>query len=246
LRPSSESILGSLSSVSFGGGAELPREVLLKKVVGNGLQVEYQFQRSISIRGPSYLPIRIWVQNASDTAITSVVISSVSSIDGAELIPFDLIPIVHPGATVEVIANVKFASFSDGLKFKIEHSNGSFPVSITVPVGELLKPEAVSVATFADLQKKWGGLQESSLSVSLGPKSASKVLDRVLSAANVGVVEVTASSLKLSGRATLSSSEQILIFVDLSGSPQVTSFVYSDNPILANNLNNAIAALLRN
>lgn len=237
--------MGSLSTLSF-KGAESPREVLLKKTVGGGFQVEYQFQRSISIHGANFLPVRMWLQNASDSAITNVMITSVSAIDGGEMIVFDAVPLIHPGSTVEVIVNIKFASYSDGIKFKIEHNGATFPVSINVPVGELLKPEALSPQTFAELQRKWSGLQESSLSVNLGPKSASSVLERVLSVANVAAVEVSASSLKLSGRSTLSSSEQILIFVDLTSAPNVSSFVYSDNPILANNLNSAIVATLRN
>jgi len=214
----------------------------LKRVVGNGLQIEYQFQRRASIHGADVSVIQLWFSNHSDGPLTNVRLGEKEwPEDGATIYPFDVIPVLPAGGNSEGPFNIKFTSVTKAVRFQIsvgDQFGQSYSVQITPPVGELIKAVPLShPGEFEELQKKMGGLNESTGTVSVPGPQVGKVGENILAAANLATIEYNegAGVYKFSGRSLLGN-EQILIDVAVDDDGKAKCRVNCDNAILGNML----------
>ena len=117
---------------------ERKKEILLKKIVGQGLEVEYLFLRRESLHGKEYSPIQLWFNNHSDQALENVRIKF-SETD--KIIPFDEINFLPPNSNATATLNISFQSPSAPLTFQIVHDQGSYKVQLAPHIGELIHPD---------------------------------------------------------------------------------------------------------
>ncbi|PZC75046.1 hypothetical protein B5X24_HaOG206817 [Helicoverpa armigera] len=148
---------------------------------------------------------------------------------------FAPIPLLSPSATATVTLGVDFADTIQPIEFTIISSIGEVPVSITPPVGELMRAVTMSQSRWDAEHKKLRGMTECD-------KKAVKVEDeqtickRVFETANVAAITSTGDFLRFAGR-MMSSQDLVLLSVRCEA---------DSSRVTANCQNMAIASLLAN
>lgn len=189
--------------------AKRDKSVLLKKVVGNGLQVEYLFLRRTSIEGPGYCPIELTYSNTTLDTLQNI------QIKGEGVASSDAINVLPPNSQATGLINVKFSSQTTPIKLTISHSTKSFNAELQPQAGELITQSgAISESEFATTQKKLGGMQEVSGKFQIS--NSETIPERVVSVANVVILHTDVSNgiFHFAGR-TILDDQTLLVSVEV-------------------------------
>jgi hypothetical protein len=141
--------------------------------------------------------------------------------EGTEVIPFPTIDLLNPGEMLEFQMSVKFNSVSQPVKFAISTNQGEYLVSITPPIGELLRPSSLSLEEFSELERKLKGMNEAVDHVTLTDidGQSESIHRRILECAYLSTVEddMEEGKLRFSGR-TMTDDVPLLFSVDIDKS----------------------------
>jgi len=211
---------------------ELPKLLLLSNVSGGGLQVEYRFVRSPSIRGPQYNSIQLYLSNHLSEPIHSIHIGKTEG--EAEVVPFSEVSLLQPGASLQSIISVVFPSISQPARFQIVTDRGVFHVALKPQPGELLRPNPLSEAEFDSLQRQLGGMHEVAEDVEVEAKSRESLVRAVLQNLHVATVSSSGEALKFAGAGIL---DKAALLVTLHTTPTAVQIkVNGENALLADML----------
>jgi len=146
---------------SFGlFNSETVKRTLLKSVVGGGLSIDYCYNRVPSMLGANYNTLRLFFKNSSQKPISNIKIGKVTLPEGMDMVPFPEIQSLQPNETIDSQISVKFSSVSNPLKFEISTNQGTFNVSISPNIGDLVRATAISLQEFIEAEKTLKGMNE--------------------------------------------------------------------------------------
>jgi len=163
--------LDSLSGMDFSetgqlmSGVELPKTgakgVLLDRMNGGGLQIDYEFSRQASLYSSKMNTVNLTLINKTSNTLNAIAIADVK---GVEMRKFDEVARLLPGMEHATKIYVDFAAKTTPIKFNIRVGDKEFPVKLAPQVGELLRPHAVSHEDFQTNQSKLSGMNETVVS----------------------------------------------------------------------------------
>jgi AP-3 complex subunit beta len=224
-----------------------PRKVLLKGVLGGGLEIEYSFARRPSVYGPRYNSVQLYFRNTSENVLSNIKIGKTNLAAGMEIKPFSEIKELQPGASADQLLSVMFNNISQAVKFEITHDRGTYNVTLAPQIGELVKPANLSMEEYADKQRKLGGMNEATESITIAEGNLNNVGQLILDTADLAVTlsDRENGKYKFAGETLMSDEELVLVNVDVkpaSGIGRV--YVNCENGIFASVLLKKIVEVL--
>ncbi|KAJ8714354.1 hypothetical protein PYW07_002579 [Mythimna separata] len=208
---------------------------LVSRVSWGGVSVALRWARAPHLFSQNMCVVDLLLTNHSANDVTNIRIHKKTLTGSRNIHDFTPVPLLSPSASVTVTLGVDFADTIQPIEFTISGSIGEVPVSITPPVGELMRSVTMSQTRWDSEHKKLRGMTECD-------KKAVKVEDeqvicrRVFETANVAAITSTGDFLRFAGR-MLSSQDLVLISVRNTEENSV---------VTANCSNMAIASMLAN
>ncbi|XP_043933750.1 AP-3 complex subunit beta-2 isoform X2 [Protopterus annectens] len=199
---------------------------LLHRITGEGLSVEYCFNRQPFTSDPQMVAVQIQFTNNTGTEVKNLHISEPKLQSGMRIHPFQEIESLTPGETVTVTMGIDFCDSTQAANFQLCTHTRKFYVSIQPPVGELTAPMFMSENEFKKEQGKLTGMSEITEKLTLPPTCQNDhvLVQRVTSAANLSRVPCGADNeYRFAGR-TVSSSSLVLVtlLIKNGGASQLT------------------------
>ncbi|PZC70357.1 hypothetical protein B5X24_HaOG202595 [Helicoverpa armigera] len=229
--------IGDADSITPVGPSHInttPTEVL-GRVRWGGTVLALRWSRAPHLYSHTMCAIDLIFTNHSANEVTNIRLHKKTLTGSRNIHEFAPIPLLSPSATATVTLGVDFADTIQPIEFTIISSIGEVPVSITPPVGELMRAVTMSQSRWDAEHKKLRGMTECD-------KKAVKVEDeqtickRVFETANVAAITSTGDFLRFAGR-MMSSQDLVLLSVRCEA---------DSSRVTANCQNMAIASLLAN
>ncbi|XP_023942899.2 AP-3 complex subunit beta-2 [Bicyclus anynana] len=229
--------LGDGDAVTPVGPSLVPnvQQELISRVLSRGLGASRRWSRAPHLYSNKMCAIEITFTNHSPDIIENIRVNR-KTLTGARAIhEFAPIPRLAPGASAGGTLGVDFADSIQPIEFTVISSLGEVSVSITPPVGELMRSVTMSEGRWDAEQRKLRGMTECN-------KQTAKIEDesttcrRVFETANVACITSAGDLLRFAGRMT-SSQDLVLLSVRVE---EQTSTVTANCP------NMAVASLLAN
>ncbi|XP_063894842.1 AP-3 complex subunit beta-2 [Helicoverpa armigera] len=229
--------IGDADSITPVGPSHInttPTEVL-GRVRWAGTVLALRWSRAPHLYSHTMCAIDLIFTNHSANEVTNIRLHKKTLTGSRNIHEFAPIPLLSPSATATVTLGVDFADTIQPIEFTIISSIGEVPVSITPPVGELMRAVTMSQSRWDAEHKKLRGMTECD-------KKAVKVEDeqtickRVFETANVAAITSTGDFLRFAGR-MMSSQDLVLLSVRCEA---------DSSRVTANCQNMAIASLLAN
>jgi len=204
---------------------------LLDRVTTGGLSVQYRFTRLPHLYSPNMVAVELTFTNHSSELVEVVKIGSKSLPPGMSLHEFPAVSNIAEEQSRTVTLGVDYKDTTQPAKFDIVIGNRPFPVSISCPMGELVRPLNLPLMDFNKEQSKLRGMHEHCVSLNL-PSAGSDVktvTEKLYQSANLIQVPSGEKELLLFAGQTSSSSTLVLVSVSLEV-PDLK--VNSDNIVL--------------
>lgn len=194
----------------------LPRFLLLNHIGGGGLGVSYQFDRQPSIYSSTMNVIRLLMENCANEPLKNICVGEQNLEEGSTLVAFPEVQSLLPGKSAEVNLHIDFNQKIRPAKFEICTNKGRYPVTITPPIGELLRGVPMSTDDFLAAQSKLRGMNESVTKMQDCVDSGN-IAPRVISHLNVGLISAAPDDnvYRFAGK-TMSPSNPIQILISVS------------------------------
>ncbi|XP_065267847.1 AP-3 complex subunit beta-2 isoform X2 [Emys orbicularis] len=163
---------------------------LLHRMAGEGLSVEYYFNRQPFPPDPHMVAVQIQFSNNTESEVKNLRVSEPKLVSGMRIQEFQEIESLAPGDTANVIMGIDFCDSTQAANFQLCTHSRQFYVSIQPPVGELMAPVFMSENEFKKEQGKLTGMSEITEKLTLPDKCQSDhtIVQRVTAAANVSRV----------------------------------------------------------
>ncbi|CAG9790757.1 unnamed protein product [Diatraea saccharalis] len=219
------------------GGSLVPGvwHELASRAVWGGVGARYCWPRVPHLYSRSMCTVHIQFNNYGQNDVTNIRIHKKTLTGTRAIHDFAPIQLVAAGGSASAVLGVDFADTIQPIEFTIACSVGEVPVSITPPVGELMRAVTMSPSRWDAEHKKLRGMTEcNKKAVKLEDEAAT--CQRVFETANLGPVTATGDLLRFSGR-MLTSQDLVLLSVKIEDDATV---------VTANCSNMAIASLLAN
>ncbi|XP_013174113.1 PREDICTED: AP-3 complex subunit beta-2 isoform X3 [Papilio xuthus] len=208
---------------------------LLSRVVCSGLGARRRWTRAPHLFSHKMCSLEIIFTNHNNTEVNNIRINKKTLTGSRAIHEFASITSLPPGASATTTLGVDFADSIQPIEFTIISSLGEVPVSITPPVGELVRAVTMTTARWDTEHKRLRGMTEcDKKTVKLNDEAA--ICKRVFETANVAAITSTGDLLRFAGR-MMSSQELVLISVRQEEEGSL---------VTANCANMAIASLLAN
>jgi len=136
---------------------------LLSKIKGQGLVVDYHFTRGSCAYSNSMIPIELNFKNRSRLEIKKIRVANKKLSSGCTMQEFPEIVSLEADGSLACSISVDMKDTMQPVQFDICTETSTFPVSIKVPVGELMRGVTLNETEFTSNQKKLTGMTESSL-----------------------------------------------------------------------------------
>ncbi|XP_063627442.1 AP-3 complex subunit beta-2 [Cydia splendana] len=208
---------------------------VISRVTSRGLAATRRWPRAPHLYSAAMCAVEITFTNCTQEDIGNIRINKKTLTGSRSIHDFASIAGLAPGASASTTLGVDFQDSIQPVEFTVISSLGEVSVSITPPVGELMRAVTMSEARWDTEQKRLRGMTECD-------KKAAKLEDeaaickRVFETANVAAITAEGEFLRFAGR-MMSSQDLVLLSVRIdSDSTRVT----------ANCPNMAIASLLAN
>ncbi|XP_053611304.1 AP-3 complex subunit beta-2 isoform X2 [Plodia interpunctella] len=211
------------------------RTELISRVCSGGLSADHRWARAPHLFSPKMCAIELTFTNHSQKDITNIRVHKKTLTGARAMHDFAALSALAPGARAAVTLGVDFADTIQPIDFTIASSLGEVPVSITPPVGELLRAVSMPESRWNTEHNKLRGMTECD-------KKATKLEDdkvickRVFETANLGGITTTGEILRFAGR-LMSSQDLVLLSIKVEE---------ECSHVIANCPNMAIASLLAN
>ncbi|NXJ15305.1 AP3B2 protein, partial [Odontophorus gujanensis] len=189
---------------------------LLHRMAGEGLSVEYCFNRRPFPGDPHMVAVQIQISNNTDAEVKSLRVSEPKLLAGMRIQEFPEIESLAPGDTASVVMGIDFCDSTQAANFQLCTHTRHFYVSIQPPVGELMAPVFMSENEFRKEQGKLTGMSEITEKLTLPEKCRSDhaIVQQVTSAANVGRVPCGADNEYRFAAKTVTSGSLVLITLE--------------------------------
>ncbi|KAG6452059.1 hypothetical protein O3G_MSEX007443 [Manduca sexta] len=229
--------IGDVDSITPVGPSLCPgvSAELFPRVVSGGLAATRRWSRAPHLYSHRMCAIEITFTNHSAQDVQHIRVNKKTLTGSRAIHDFSPVPGLAPGASASATLGVDFADSIQPIEFTIISSLGEVSVSVTPPVGELMRAVTMSETRWDLEHKKLRGMTECD-------KKATKLDDeqtickRVFETANVAAITATGDFLRFAGR-MMSSQDLVLISVKIES---------ECSRVVANCSNMAIASLLAN
>ncbi|XP_078388706.1 AP-3 complex subunit beta-2-like isoform X2 [Cetorhinus maximus] len=163
---------------------------LLHRVTGEGLSVEYNFNRRPFSPDHTMVSVQMQFTNNSATEFKNLHISEPKLQPGMRMQGFKEIASLQPGEVVTDTLGIDFCDSTQAANFQLCSQTRQFYMSIQPPVGELMMPVFMTENTFKQEQGKLMGMNEIKEKLTLPEKCRSDqaIVQQVMSTANLGRV----------------------------------------------------------
>ncbi|XP_048829268.1 LOW QUALITY PROTEIN: AP-3 complex subunit beta-2-like [Brienomyrus brachyistius] len=194
----------------------LKTHVLLHRLSGEGLAVDYCFSRQPFGTDPHMITVQLQLTNNMDVEAQCLHIEEPRLQSGMRIKEFLEIDVLQPGKTVTVVMGIDFCDSTQAANFLLCSNTRKFSVSIQPPVGELLMPSFITEHDFKKRQGQLAGMNEikESLTLSKSCKGDLTIMQRVTSVANLGRVSTASDKGSRFAGKTVSSGSLVLVTVE--------------------------------
>ncbi|XP_078065078.1 AP-3 complex subunit beta-2-like, partial [Mustelus asterias] len=132
-------------SPSLGG---LKTYELLHRITGEGLSVEYYFNRRLFSPDHTMVSVQMQFTNNSDMEFKNLHIGEPKLQPGMRMQGFKEIAVLQPGEVVADTLGIDFCDSTQAANFQLCSQTRQFYISIQPPVGELIMPVFMTENTF--------------------------------------------------------------------------------------------------
>ncbi|XP_075979352.1 adaptor related protein complex 3 subunit ruby [Anticarsia gemmatalis] len=229
--------IGDTDSITPVGPSYIPATPLevISRVMSGGVACGARWARAPHLYSHTMCALDLVFTNHTANPLTNLRVNKKTLTGSRSIHEFSTIPVIAPSGSVTVTLGVDFADSIQPIEFTIISSLGEVPVSITPPVGELMRAVTMSDTRWDAEHKKLRGMTECD-------KKAVKLEDDqtyckiVYETANLAAVTSTGDLLRFAGR--MMSSQDLVL---LSIKPEAEG-----SRVTANCPNMAIASMLAN
>ncbi|NWV61072.1 AP3B1 protein, partial [Malurus elegans] len=196
------------------------RHELLHRMSGKGLAAHYHFSRQPGIFGDHMVPVQVTVTNTTDQKIENIHIGEKKLPPGMTMHEFNPIECLEPGGSIMATVGIDFCDSTQTASFQLCTKDDHFSVNIQPPVGELLLPVTMSEKDFKKEQGMLTGMNETSTTIAVAPQNSTRlvIIERVVKAANLGVVPSGQDNIHRFAAKTVHSGSLMLVTVELKES----------------------------
>ncbi|XP_029431527.1 AP-3 complex subunit beta-2-like [Rhinatrema bivittatum] len=207
---------------------------LLHRMTGEGLSVEYFFNRQPFIPDPHMVAVQIQFSNNTDSEVKNVRITEPKLQSGMRIQEFKEIESLPSGDAATVIMGIDFCDSTQAANFQLCTHTRQFYVSIQPPVGELMAPIFMSENEFKKEQGKLTGMNEITEKLTLPVKCLNDhaIVQRVTSAANMSRVPCGGDNEYRFAAKTVSSGSLVLVTMTAKESGSAQLMVNSEKMVI--------------
>ncbi|XP_012282049.1 AP-3 complex subunit beta-1 [Orussus abietinus] len=225
----------------------IKKSELLNKISGKGLKVEFRFMRSQHLVSSVMVSIELTFTNEGTETIQDIHIGSKNLPSGMLIHDFSPISILLPNATLSSTLGVNFndstqpAPFS--IDFTINEDKYSRSVSISAPIGEIVRSVLLPESTFISEKAKLKGMNEHTMKVAFSG-NRKIISQKIFEAANVAVISSEDDIIRFAAH-TLASKSLVLITVKILENNDLEVCVNCEKMVVGSMLLNELKSNLK-
>ncbi|XP_076863052.1 AP-3 complex subunit beta-2 [Brachyhypopomus gauderio] len=204
-----------LAPATIAPSASVRMHELLHRITGEGLGVEYCFNRQAFSPDSHMVAVQIYFTNNTSCETKSLHIEEPKLQSGMRITEFPEIDVLPAGESVSAVMGIDFCDSTQAANFQLCTHTRKFFVSIQPPVGELMTPSFLTENEFKKEQGQLMGMNEISDKLTLGEKCQNDhaIIERVTATANLGRVPCGSDKdCRFAGK-TVSSGSLVLVTV---------------------------------
>nr|XP_030114450.3 AP-3 complex subunit beta-1 isoform X1 [Taeniopygia guttata] len=207
---------------------------LLHRMSGKGLAAHYHFSRQPGIFGDRMVPVQVTVTNTTDQKIENIHIGEKKLPPGMRMHEFNPIECLEPGGSITATMGIDFCDSTQTASFQLCTKDDHFSVNIQPPVGELLLPVTMSEKDFKKEQGMLTGMNETSTTIAVAPQNSTRlvIIERVVKAANLGVVPSGQDNIHRFAAKTMHSGSLMLVTVELKESSTAQLIINTEKTVI--------------
>ncbi|NXV56368.1 AP3B1 protein, partial [Molothrus ater] len=207
---------------------------LLHRMSGKGLAAHYHFSRQPGIFGDLMVPVQVTVTNTTDQKIENIHIGEKKLPPGMRMHEFNPIECLEPGGSFTATMGIDFCDSTQTASFQLCTKDDHFNVNIQPPVGELLLPVTMSEKDFKKEQGMLTGMNETSATIAVAPQNSTRlvIIERVVKAANLGVVPSGQDNIHRFAAKTVHSGSLMLVTVELKESSTAQLIINTEKTVI--------------
>ncbi|NXO93647.1 AP3B1 protein, partial [Certhia brachydactyla] len=207
---------------------------LLHRMSGKGLAAHYCFSRQPGIFDDHMVPVQVTVTNTTDQKIENIHIGEKKLPPGMRMHEFNPIECLLPGGSITTTMGIDFCDSTQTASFQLCTKDDHFNVNIQPPVGELLLPVTMSEKDFKKEQGVLTGMNETSATIAVAPQNSTRlvIIDRVVKAANLGVVPSGEDNIHRFAAKTVHSGSLMLVTVELKESSTAQLIINTEKTVI--------------
>ncbi|XP_054254122.1 AP-3 complex subunit beta-1 [Indicator indicator] len=207
---------------------------LLHRMSGKGLAAHYHFSRQAGIFGDRMVSVQVTVKNTTDQKIENIHIEEKKLPPGMRMHEFTPIECLEPAGSITVSMGIDFCDSTQMASFQLCTKDDRFNVNIQPPVGELLLPVTMSEKDFKKEQGMLTGMNETSATITVAPQNSTRlvIIERVMKAANLGVVPSGQDNIHRFAAKTVHSGSLMLVTVELKESSTAQLIINTEKTVI--------------
>ncbi|KAM6391763.1 AP-3 complex subunit beta-1 [Rhynochetos jubatus] len=207
---------------------------LLHRMSGKGLAAHYHFSRQPGIFGDRMVSVQVTVTNTTDQNIENIHIGEKKLPSGMRMHEFNPIECLEPAGSITVSMGIDFCDSTQMASFQLCTKDDHFSVNIQPPVGELLLPVTMSEKDFKKEQGMLTGMNETSATIDVAPQNSTRlvIMERVVKAANLGVVPSGQDNIHRFAAKTVHSGSLMLVTVELKESSTAQLIINTEKTVI--------------
>ncbi|NXU72661.1 AP3B1 protein, partial [Oreotrochilus melanogaster] len=207
---------------------------LLHRMSGKGLAAHYHFSRQPGTFGDHMVSVQMTVTNTTDEKILNIHIGEKKLPPGVRMLEFNPIDCLEPAASITVSMGIDFCDSTQTASFQLCTKDDHFNVNIQPPVGELLLPVTMSEKDFKKEQGMLTGMNEISATIAVAPQNSTRpvIIERVVKAANLGVVPSGQDNIHRFAAKTVHSGSLMLVTVELKESSTAQLIINTEKTVI--------------
>uniref|UniRef100_A0A663EVI9 AP-3 complex subunit beta n=1 Tax=Aquila chrysaetos chrysaetos TaxID=223781 RepID=A0A663EVI9_AQUCH len=228
--------LSSSSVIDVTAPVSVPTKTheLLHRMSGKGLAAHYHFSRQPGIFGDRMVSVQVTVTNTTDQKIENIHIKEKKLPPGMRMHEFNPIECLEPAGSITVSMGIDFCDSAQMASFQLCTKDDHFNVNIQPPVGELLLPVTMSEKDFKKEQGMLTGMNETSATIAVAPQNSTRlvIIERVVKAANLGVVPSGQDNIHRFAAKTVHSGSLMLVTVELKESSTAQLIINTEKTVI--------------
>ncbi|XP_073200263.1 AP-3 complex subunit beta-1 isoform X2 [Lepidochelys kempii] len=207
---------------------------LLHRMSGKGLAAYYHFSRQPCIYGDQMVSVQVTLTNTTDQKLENIHIGERKLPAGMKMHVFNPIEFLEPEESITVSVGIDFCDSTQTASFQLCTKEDHFSVNIQPPVGELLLPVTMSEKDFKTEQGMLTGMNETSATITVAPQNSTRLvlLEKVVKAANLGVVPSGQDNIHRFAAKTVHSGSLMLVTVELKEGSTAQLIINTEKPVI--------------